>query len=139
MPNLKANVGTVRGGKDARASMRAILANYNKLVRHMQDITPQILFDALEPTFEKSQEYCPYDTGALRDSGYLRIVQTGQKAIVQIGYGFGGEPPYATEVHENLEWHHKAPTRAKWLQVALEEDAGDIQKRIDAAYREVMS
>lgn len=121
--------------RDARASMKSIIGAYKRLVRGMEDITPSVLLLALEPTFEKSQEYCPKDTGALVESGYLQITQFRGKPRVEIGYGLGGVPPYAAAVHENLEWKHKAPTRAKWLQVALEEDANEIENRIAAAYK----
>lgn len=115
--------------------MRAIIDRYKKLVRGLEDVTPEIMLAALEPTFEKSQEYCPKDTGKLVESGYLQITQFRGKPRVEIGYGLGGDPAYAAAVHENLEWRHKAPTRAKWLQVALEEDAGEIQNRVAAAYK----
>lgn len=130
MPNVKAQIGSVRKGKDASASMRGIINNYNKLIRHIEDVTPEILLDALKPTFEKSQEYCPVDTGAMKESGYLEIVEYRRRPTVQIGYGFGGVPPYTATVHENLEWRHEEPTRAKWLQVALDEDASEIEERV---------
>lgn len=130
MSSFKAQVGTVRGGRDARAAMSAVINNYNRLIRHIERVTPEILLESLKPTFEKSQEYCPIDTGAMKESGYLEIVQQGDRPVVQMGYGFGGNPPYTATVHENLEWKHKAPTRAKWLQVAIEEDEGEIRGRI---------
>lgn len=135
--SYKMNMGSVRKGKDARASMAAVLANYNKFVRHVENVTPEILYAALEPTFQKSQEYCPTDTGAMKGSGYLEITAERGKPSVQIGYGFGGHPEYTATVHENLEYNHKAPTRAKWLQVALEEDEHQIQARIVSALRSV--
>lgn len=124
---------------DARASMAAVIANYQKLVDSLEGVTPDILLDALQPTFEKSQEYCPVDTGRLRDSGYLEITSFRGTPTVEIGYGLGGEPPYTVNVHENLEWRHKYPTRAKWLEVALLEDDAAIQQRIVDAYQEMFS
>lgn len=130
---FRAVVGSQRRG----AKMTDVIMNYTKLVRHLEVVSPDILLDAMQPTFALSQQYCPTDTGRLKDSGYLEITERRGRPTVEIGYGFGGEPPYATAVHENLEWQHKAPTRAKWLQVALEEDAQNIQDRIVADYRSV--
>lgn len=131
---FNAKVGGRVRGKDATAQMRGVLNNYKRLIRHIEEATPEILLESLEPTFELSQEYCPKDTGALVDSGYLEIVQEGRKPTVQIGYGRGGSPPYTVRVHENLEWRHKSPTKAKWLQAALEEDEKAIQGRIIRSY-----
>jgi len=95
-----------------------------------------VLYNALEPAFELSKEYCPVDTGAMVDSGYLEISTFRGVPTVEIGYGRAGNPPYTVEVHENLEWRHKDPTRAKWLQVALAESAGQIQDDIRRGYRD---
>lgn len=111
---------------NVRRQMALIVEDYERLIHYIEDVTPEVIFDALEPTFEKSKEYCPKDTGDLVKSGYLEIVD----GRVEIGYGRGGNPSYAVTVHENLEWRHKAPTRAKWLQVALDEDEQQIQNRI---------
>ena len=116
--------------RSARASMAAIIRNYRRFVKNVEQEMPQVLLAALEPTYEKSQEYCPKDTGALVESGYLEITTFRGNSRVEIGYGKGGDPDYAAAVHENMEWRHKAPTRAKWLQIALEEDASAIQGRI---------
>lgn len=139
MTKFSAGIGSVRGGRDARAGMRSVIANYNKLIAHFEEVTPEILYDALYPTWIKSQEYCPVDTGALVDSGYLVLTASRGHPTVSMGYGFGGQPEYTVRVHENMEWRHEPPTRAKWLQVALEEDSGAIQARIISALREVIS
>lgn len=123
----------------AREGMRAILKNYNNLINHMEGSTPHILLEALRPTFDKSQVYCPVDKGTLRDSGYLEITESNLgRTRVEIGYARGGDPYYAVDVHENLEWRHEAPTRAKWLQIALEEDSASIQARILGAYKDMI-
>lgn len=125
--------------RSAREGMSAILNNYNTLINHIEGSTPHILLEALRPTFDKSQVYCPVDKGDLKASGYLEIVESRLGRIrVEIGYAKGGDPYYAVDVHENLEWRHKEPTRAKWLQIALEEDAQSIQARILNAYKEML-
>lgn len=134
MARFNAKVGGRVRGADARRQMAGVINAYSRLVRHIEEATPEILMEALEPTFEKSQEYCPRDTGELLNSGYLEIRELRGKPTVEMGYGFGGSPSYAVAVHENLEWRHKAPTRAKWLQTAIEEDEQAIQGRIVRAY-----
>jgi len=126
--NLEAN---------AAKDMQGIIRNYRALVKTMEETTPATLYAALLPTFEKSKDYCPVDTGALRASGYLDITQFRGVPTVEIGYGKGGVPEYTARVHENVEWKHKEPTRAKWLQAALGEDAELIQRRITASYKQM--
>lgn len=121
---------TASDTRSARMSMRRIINNYRKFVGNVEAALPEILKDALEETFDKSKEYCPKDTGALVESGYLEITGFRGQTRVEIGYGKGGDPEYAAKVHENLEFRHKSPTRAKWLQIALEEDANKIQSKI---------
>ena len=119
----------------ARGDMKAVIAQYRRFVKKVEDVTPQILLEALQPTFEKSQTYVPQLTGALKASGYLEITSFRGTPRVEIGYGRGGEPEYAAQQHENLDFHHRAPERAKFLQSALEEDAAEIQARIVNALR----
>jgi hypothetical protein len=101
--------------------MSGILRNYEKFVQHMEDVMPDILIEALTPAFQLSQTYVPKDTGALQKSGYLRQRKLRNRATVEIGYGFGGSPDYAAIVHENMSFKHAAPTRAKFLESALNE------------------
>jgi hypothetical protein len=131
-----ASIGRKRGQNDARADMNAVIRNYRRLVEHLQDVSPDVLYEALEPAFELSQEYCPVSTGTMRASGYLEKTTFRGIPTVEIGYGRGGVPEYTVAVHENLEWKHDDPTRAKWLQVALSESAHDIQDRIRQGYRQ---
>lgn len=123
--------GTARSATlSARSDMAGIIKAFQGFVNHLEDTTPQVLLAALEPAFELSQEYVPKDTGALATSGYLRIVAFRGKPTVEIGYGSSGSPDYAAVVHENLEWRHKAPTQAKYLEAALNETAALVQADI---------
>jgi hypothetical protein len=126
------SASTASNTRQARASMDLIIENYRKAISTLEDNIAPAIYNALEPTFEKSKEYCPKDTGALVASGYLEIVEFRGKPRVSMGYGAGGVPDYAAVVHENLEWRHKAPTKAKWLQVAMEEDLGEFLPRVAA-------
>lgn len=114
----------------ARRAMQDVIKEYTRWVQHVEDVTPEILVEALEPAFKLSQIYCPQDTGKLKKSGYLESTTFRGIPTVEIGYGKGGDPDYAAVVHENMEYRHKAPTKAKFLQAALEEQDGDIKERI---------
>lgn len=124
--------------RDIREQMRAIEKNFGKFVQEAEKVTPSVLREALTPTFEKSQKYCPVDTGDLKKSGYLEVRKQGRKIQSEIGYGKGNRPFYAVFVHEMLNYKHKAPTRAKFLQAALQEDAHLISRRIRAAYKRMV-
>lgn len=126
--------GTASNTRQASQEMRAIIKEYERLINHIQNVSPNILMDALRPTFNKSQIYVPKKTGKLAKSGYLRITHRGKTPRVEIGYGYRGNPEYAADVHEELEWRHKYPTRAKYLQAALAEDANEIQANIYRGY-----
>lgn len=117
-----------RDTRSARQGMRNVIKNYRRFIEDVEGVLPETLLEALEPTFEKSQVYCPIDKGNMRASGYLEITSFRGEARVEIGYGRGGNPDYTAKQHENLEYKHKEPTRAKWLQVALEEDADQIKQ-----------
>ena len=96
----------------------------------------EVLREALRPTFEKSQRYCPYLTGALRRSGYLEVRRQGvfRGYVAELGYGRGGIPPYAIIVHE-VPVYHRPPERWKWLQAAITEDAAQIRQLLTNGVR----
>lgn len=128
---IRVGLGSRSGHKynaaDLNRQLNRLVANFQGLTDHMGSQAPEILYQALEPTFEKSKVYCPKDTGALVGSGYLEVEQTKNGAQAAIGYARGGRPWYAVYVHE-IPRYHKEPTRWKWLQLALQEDADDIRE-----------
>lgn len=118
-----------------RANMAEILDNLAEFIADVEDSAPDILVEALEPTFGKALEYCPVKDGDLRESGYLEAERQRGKAVVAIGFGKGGQPDYAIYVHE-LPYQHEAPTRSKFLEAALDEDYYSILNSIPALIRE---
>lgn len=134
---FRTRVGAINKG-DTNAQMRAIQQRFQDIVRNYVEVTPDALLYALEPTFALSQQFVPVDTGDLRASGYLEVIGRGRRPIVQIGYGKAGRPPYAVIVHENLEAHHAAPTRAKFLEEALNRTESLIPQRIAEFLRGVL-
>lgn len=121
--------------KQVNDGMRAITKDLISCLTQFENATPEIMYDALKPTFEKSQRYTPYKTGDLRSSGYLEITEWRGSPQVEMGYGKGGHPDYTVYVHEMIEIPHQAPTRAKFLESAVNEDMGDIADRITVGYQ----
>lgn len=109
------------------------------ILDQFEDASDEIMLNALQPTKDLADYYCPMDTGALRGSGYLEVVSFRGKPRVEIGYGKGGKPEYASFVHEDTTQFHKAPTRSKWLQAAIMEDLPNIQSRLEEGYRQFMN
>lgn len=121
-----------------KSSMDGIVNNFKLLAEHVDNVTPDILMEALEPAFALSQVYCPMDTGDMLASGYLQVVERYHKPTVELGYGKGGNPSYTAVVHENLEWRHKKPTQAKWLSRALEESYGQINAQVMMSLKSIV-
>lgn len=119
-----------------RAQMKEVQAIVEDVMNQLEDITPEILIAALTPTKELAEYYCPKDTGALVESSYLEVTDTGKKPRVELGFAKGGEPFYAVYVHEITEYYHAPPTRSKWLQAAVMEDMNNIMYRVASGYEE---
>lgn len=132
--------GASIGGNIEPRNAQKIVDNWNRFKSWVFATAPRATRNALIPTFEKSQIYCPKETGKLVDSGYLELTgryprEAGQTPLVEIGYGRNGNPPYALVVHEMVQYRHKSPTRAKYLESALNEDRSKILPRIQGQLR----
>jgi hypothetical protein len=93
-------------------------------------VLPEEMKRALDPTLELSNYYAPIDTGELRGSAYNEARARRGSVVAEVGYGKGGEAPYAVFVHEHPELYHKPPTQAKFLQRAMDEDYIQVLARI---------
>lgn len=124
--------------KQVNQGMRALEKNLLWVIEQFEDVTPDIMKDALQPIFDKSQEYVPKRTRALMNSGYVEVVERRGRPYVELGYAAGGKPDYAAYVHENTEMPHAAPTRAKFLEAAINEEIGTTIDRLEAGYRNFM-
>ena len=125
--------------RQMRSQMKAIEQSLRDVLTAVKQQSPEILEAALRPTFDLSQEYVPKKTGRLMRSGFLEVTQnpvtpTLGRVTATIGYGKSGDPPYTVFVHEMLETFHAPPTRAKFLQAAVEEDIGNIESRLAEGY-----
>jgi hypothetical protein len=134
---VRANGGSsLKYARAAESSMAKIRKEYERWVKHIQDQNVDVLTESLQPTLELAKVYTPYEFGDLRNSGYVETRRQGTRATSEIGFGKAGHPSYATYVHERVDIKHEAPTRSKFLEAALNEDAGALKLRILAKLRE---
>lgn len=134
-PKYGGNTFAGRHASNARAEMAAVVGELRRRLNAIKDATPEALESALTPTFAKALVYTPVLTGELKASGYMELRNGPRGPEIEIGFGKGGKPGYAAYVHEMVNIPHKAPTRAKFLQSAVEEDIDDIPRRIAAFLR----
>lgn len=146
---INVNIGKVRSVKPMYPSEPGYIAQMQAQSRAMTDalleicngfenVSNDVMMDALEPTFELAGKYTPKDTLRLFKSEYLEVNAFRGKPRVELGFARGGDPPYAMYVHEMVDIEHKAPTRSKFLQAAMMEDLGNIYKRLGEGYRAFM-
>jgi hypothetical protein len=129
--NIRASSGSA-----AAAAMRQIEDNFKQWTLHLTGQSGEVLRQALMPTLSKAKRYCPYKTGDLRNSGYVEVARTGRLGSyeAEIGFGRGGFPSYTIFVHE-MPYQHAAPTRWKFLQIALVEDQSRIRQALAGGFR----
>jgi hypothetical protein len=114
---------TFEGLDTLQAIVKQAPANANKWIANE-------LFDMMTTAFNESQRQAPVDTGHLRGSGTMQVV-TPSPFVGVIGYG-GASAPYALAVHENLAAHHKAPTKAKYLEDPVNQVAQSSSQQLQA-------
>lgn len=121
-----------------REQTRAMEKAFADVIAQLEGMTPQIIMDALQPTYKLAQSYTPKDTGALLGSGYLQVTSFRGKPRVEMGFGKGGFPSYTVFVHE-VPAQHAFPTSWKFLEKAVTEDMPQVIGRLQASYKGVLS
>lgn len=125
--------------QNARQDMAEIIRRYETLIRHLENITPQILFNAVQPVRNRAAVYVPKKTGALAASERIQFgVSEGGKPMVSLTYG-DESAWYAAIVHEMVGLNHESPTRAKYLQAALEEEMDAFLTSVTVDYIAAMT
>lgn len=124
--------------KEINQGMAELEKNLKWIIQQFEDVTPEVMLDAMRPMYDKSQVYVPVRGGTLRDSGYLEIVERRGRPTVEMGYAKGGSPDYAVYVHEMIGIPHASPTQAKFLERAVNEEVGATIDRLVANFREFM-
>lgn len=134
--------------------MQELITQIDGWSKHITHDCYKVLYNAMLPTFNLSQVYCPVspngsrpygESGTLKRSGRLVVKHKAgtiggpnSPAEVQITYGGNGVPFYAVYVHE-IPRRHEAPTRYKFLESAIKEDMSNIQQRLVDGMRLVAS
>ncbi len=132
--NIDLSAGAA-AGRELNDAFTSMAKDFGWYVDQLEGFLPEDLKSALEPTFELSQEYVPVQTGDLKESGYLEVESFRNGARVEMGYGRNGIPDYAIHVHEDTFAQHAEPTRAKFLQAAVDEDYNNILQRVTDSLR----
>jgi hypothetical protein len=122
-----------------REQMRELELILNKAFNQIEEAAAPIIMDALQPTKELAEYYCPKKTGDLVNSSYLEVTSFRGRPRVELGFAKGGSPSYGVYVHEMVEYHHSPPTRSKFLQSAVYEDLDNVMNRIQTAYKGFMA
>ncbi len=113
-----------------REQMKVVQRNMVKVISHIEGVTAEAIRFGLQPIFDKSQLYVPVDTGDLKRSAFIEVRKGASGLSAAIGYARYGRPNYAALVHERLDFRHAPPTRAKFLEGAVNEHIGDFERRV---------
>ena len=116
----------LRIGKESKKTFKKL----NRVMKQIEYATPQAAAWAVLPIFEESQNLVPTDSGALKESAYIKTTDAGRKRVrVEIGYAEHGHPEYAWYVHEQITHQHAYPTQAKFLETAAALHLQEIPER----------
>lgn len=118
--------------------IRKLEKSLTRVLRVTAAATSDATEEEFRKIFDKSQTYVPVETGELKRSGFFEVtpakvgsdLKQVKDGTIRIGYALHGEPDYAVHVHENLEAYHEPPTRAKFLDAAIQEELPGIQQRL---------
>lgn len=88
------------------------------------------MHDATEELLTVANQRVPHDKGTLQRSGTASFDDT--KISGAVAY----DTPYAVRQHEDTSLHHTDARRAKWLQLALQENAPRLRRHIADAIKD---
>lgn len=121
-----------------QSTMRELTDTLLDILDQFSDASAEIMEEAIEPTMDLADYYCPKDTHRLVNSRFIEVRNFRGKPRLEAGYARGGVPHYGAFVHEATWVPHRAPTRSKWLQAAMMEDLNNIYDRLGQGYRAFM-
>lgn len=121
---------TVNITRDLREQFKVIEDNLARVINTIKEATPEALDFALEPIFLQASEWVPIDKGPLSESLVLETSQTSAGAFGGIGFGIGESASYAVIVHEDMNVFHAPPTKAKFLEDAINKHEKDVLPRL---------
>lgn len=132
---IKMSVGSGHYTGDLGAQLNQLEKDFTWYCNQFEEGSMEVLLAALAPTIELASFYCPKKTGALAESAYLEAETFRNGQRVEMGFAKGGQPDYAIIVHEDVEATHEPPTKAKFMQDAIDEDWGNVTTRIAQGYQ----
>ncbi len=86
---------------------------------------------ATEHVLSVSNQRVPHDEGVLERSGAAVVKESDLRGIVSY------DTPYAVVQHENLDYNHKPGRTAKFLELAVREEAEVVKLMIARQLRQV--
>lgn len=95
----------------------------------VRDAAAQGLYLAGEHILNVSNEHVPHEDGDLQGSG--AVSEDPEALEVAISY----DSPYAARQHEELTWRHDDGRTAKYLENAVNSEAGTVAEIVAAAVR----
>jgi len=94
------------------------------------------LRDTAEDLLTEANKTVPLRDGDLMRSG---LADVDEKALeASVSYGHGPAAPYAVVQHERTDFRHSEGRRAKWLELALDENRERYQRYIADQIRKAL-
>lgn len=107
-----------------------LIAKLNALWPRFSNAAVSGCMDWADDVMNTSKRLVPVDTGALKGSGYTKVMSGPDGVEITLGYSQN----YALYVHENMEAHHENG-QAKYLEIPLLMKCNELLRRM---YQEMM-
>ncbi len=108
----------------------------NRMVTLAEGASEDAVRVAMTFLLQKANETCPLEDGTLKNSGQVEVTRGANgQANGQVTYN----TPYARYQHETLGLNHKGQGRAKWLELAAEENREKIQQILATEFAKRMA
>ena len=136
MPGIvdKSSPAFIQSSADAKKAFDAVGKRLEKVIKAIRVESEPALLAIAKEIERRALPLTPIDTGALRESSFTDSRTTSEGAEAVVGFGKGGEPPYAVFVHE-IQANHESPTQWKFLQAAAEQVEKEIPEMLAAMLR----
>ena len=109
--------------------------------REINAMLTRTVHDVIEKVFAESQVLVPVNTGALKASGEVvheTASMDGSFVGSYVTYG-NDAVDYAVKVHEDLEMRHTDPTRAKYLEIPLNQNKAILENLIRSRLQVILA
>ncbi|MEU7891693.1 hypothetical protein AB0B45_02385 [Nonomuraea sp. NPDC049152] len=106
--------------------------NAEALTAEIERAAARGLRNATEHVLAVSNQRVPHDEGTLERSGTAVVDESELRGIVSY------DTPYSVVQHENLDYNHKPGRTAKFLELAVREEAEVVKLMIAKQLRQVL-